>query len=147
MATEIIKAVSKALDQAFSTAGGAFEIYFSEDVRQGLKEPCFFIAHVGSSQTRMIGRRHRQLNSFDVQYFPQAKGGNAEMIGVAGQLYDALEFVRLADGDLVHGTELKYDIQDGVLHFFVDYNVFLKEEAGLDGMETLEVDAAIAQEG
>ena len=69
------------------------------------------------------------------------------MMGVATQLYDALEFVQLLDGDLVQGTAMNYSIQEGVLHFLVDYNVFLKKELTLDEMETLKVDANTIQEG
>lgn len=144
MVDKIIKAMSKTLNQVF---GDDFEIYFSKDVQQGLTEPCFFIALVGSSRIRRIGVRYQMFNSFVVQYFPKIQRGNIEMIGVAEQLLDALEYVQLSDGDLVQGTAMNYSIQDGVLHFFVDYNMFLKKEVALDEMETLTVDANTIQEG
>lgn len=272
MVEKIIKAISKTLNQVF---GDDFEIYFSKDVQQGLKEPCFFIALVGSSRIRRIGVRYQMLNSFVVQYFPKLQRGNIEMIGVAEQLLDALEYVQLSeddtvfgtatvtvtekpiepielnnglrdisiplaevvegectafvnggaargtfefvipeepvitvspatmdlqvgetgtltatvttetynqnvtwttsdeniatvsetgvvtavgegaatitatsvDGDLVQGTAMNYSIQDGVLQFFVDFNMFLKKEVALDEMETLMVDANTTQEG
>lgn len=144
MVEKIIKAISKTLNQVF---GDDFEIYFSKDVQQGLKEPCFIIALMGSSQIKRVGQRYYQANSFAVRYFPRIKGGNTEMMGVATQLYDALEFVQLLDGDLVQGTAMNYSIQEGVLHFLVDYNVFLKKELTLDEMETLKVDANTIQEG
>lgn len=144
MVEKIIKAISKTLNQVF---GDAFEIYFSKDVQQGLKEPCFFIALVGSSRIRRIGVRYQMFNSFVVQYFPKLQRGNIEMIGVGEQLLDALEYVQLSDGDLVQGTAMNYSIQDGVLQFFVDFNMFLKKEVALDEMETLKVDANTIQEG
>lgn len=144
MVTEIIKAISKTLHQVF---GDDFEIYFSKDVQQGLQEPCFIIALMGSSQIKRVGQRYYQANSFAVRYFPRIKGGNIEMMGVATQLYDALEFVQLLDGDLVQGTAMNYSIQEGVLHFLVDFNVFLKKELILDEMETLTVDANTTKEG
>ena len=144
MVEKIVKAISKTLNQVF---GDDFEIYFSKDVQQGLKEPCFFIAIVGSSRIRRIGVRYQMFNSFVVQYFPRVKRGNIEMIGVAEQLLDALEFIQLSDGDLVQGTAMNYSIQDGVLQFFVDFNMFLKKEVALDEMETLKVDANTIQEG
>lgn len=144
MVEKIIKAISKTLNQVF---GDDFEIYFSKDVQQGLKEPCFFIALVGSSRIRRIGVRYQMFNSFVVQFFPKIQRGNIEMIGVAEQLLDALEYVQLSDGDLVQGTAMNYSIQDGVLHFFVDFNMFLKKEVALDEMETLKVDANTIQEG
>lgn len=144
MVEKIIKAISKTLNQVF---GDDFEIYFSKDVQQGLTEPCFFIALVGSSRIRRIGVRYQMFNSFVVQFFPKIQRGNIEMIEVAEQLLDALEYVQLSDGDLVQGTAMNYSIQDGVLHFFVDFNMFLKKEVALDEMETLKVDANTIQEG
>jgi len=57
------------------------------------------------------------------------------------QIYsDALEYITLINGDLVHGTEMHYEVIDGVLHFFVNYNLFVKKaEIPVDGMETLTV--------
>jgi len=144
MVEKIMKSISKALNQVFADG---FEIYFSKDVRQGLTEPCFFITLMGSSRIRRIGVRYRLFNSFVIQYFPKTKGGNLEMIRVAEQLNDVLEYIELFNGDLVQGTAMNYSIQDGVLHFFVDYNMFLKKEQVLDEMETLEVDANTIQEG
>ena len=144
MVSEIIKAISVTLNRVF---GDDFEVYFSKDVQQGLKEPCFIIALMGSSRIRRIDHRYQQLNSFDLQYFPSEKYGNAEMIGVAEELFDALELIKLNDDDLVHGTNLNYSIMDGVLHFFLDVNMFLKKELELDPMETVSVNANTTREG
>jgi hypothetical protein len=138
MVNEILKSISVTLNRVF---GDDFEVYFSKDVQQGLQEPCFIIALMGTSRIRRIGLRYRQFNSFVVQYFPAEKRCNTEMIEVGEQLLDAFETIQLADGDLVHGTELTYDIRDGVLHFMVDFNMFLKKEPDLEEMETITVDA------
>ena len=144
MVEKIIKATAKTLNQVF---GDDFEIYFSKDIQQGLTEPCFIIALVSSSRIRRIGVRYQMFNSYVVQFFPKIQRGNIEMIEVAEQLLDALEYVQLSDGDLVQGTAMNYSIQDGVLQFFVDFNMFLKKEVTLDEMETLKVDANTIQEG
>lgn len=144
MVGDIIKAISKTLSQAF---GQGYEIYFSQDVQQGLKEPCFIITLVGSSRTKRIAQRYYQANTFAVHYFPSIKGGNTEMMGTAAQLYEALEVIPLLGGESVRGTAMNYSISDGVLYFLVDYNVFLKSEIEFEEMEDLVVDADIAQEG
>jgi len=135
--------ISKTLNQVF---GDGYEIYKSKDVQQGLSEPCFFIAHVGSSRKRRIGNRYQSFNSFDVQYFPKEKGGNAEMISVAEQLYTALEFVQLLNGDLIRGTSMRDESHDGVLHFFVDFNMFLNRETEFDPMEAVVSSVSIKKE-
>lgn len=52
MLNEIIKGISMALNTAF---GDGYEI-FQNNVEQGLKEPCFFIAVLKPEITPMLGR-------------------------------------------------------------------------------------------
>lgn len=51
-----------------------------------------------------------------------------------------LEFITLPNGDLVHGTGMNYEIVDGVLHFYVNYNLTLIKPTENTPMETLAVD-------
>jgi hypothetical protein len=42
------------------------------------------------------------------------------------------------NGDLIRGTEMRYEKIDGVLHFFVNYNMFLRKDITLeDDMEEI----------
>ncbi|HOL87034.1 MAG TPA: hypothetical protein PLK32_06735 [Defluviitoga tunisiensis] len=118
MVNDLIDGISVKLNQVF---GDGVRI-FSESVKQGLKEPCFFIAVLNPTQNPMIGVRYFREHSFDIHYFPSKDGGNQEIQDVASKLFDALEYITLLDGDLVRGTEMHYEVVDGVLHFFVDYN-------------------------
>lgn len=138
MVPEIMDGISLALKRAF---GDDVEIYFSNDGQEGLKEPCFVLSVKRSSRTKRIGNRYRQRNSFRLAYHPAGKPGDAEMMDVAERLLDALEFIRLADGDLIHGTSMAYRIVDGVLRFSVDFNLFLKKEPEIEEMETVEIHA------
>ena len=61
------------------------------------------------------------------------------MENVAAKLYDALEFVRLLDGELVRGSSARHEIINGTLHFFVDYNMFLRLEPALLEMENIDI--------
>ena len=104
MLNEIIKGISMALNAAF---GDEYKIY-QNDVEQGLTEPCFFIAVLKPEITPMLGRRFIQRNPFDIQYFPTFPGNNAEMITAAGTMVEALNFITLPGGDLLHGTSVNY---------------------------------------
>ena len=106
MLNEIIKGISMALNTAF---GDGYEI-FQNNVEQGLKEPCFFIAVLKPEITPMLGRRFIQRNPFDIQYFPTSPGNNAEMITVAGTMVEALDFISLPNGDQLHGTSVNYEM-------------------------------------
>ena len=136
MVNDLIDAISVKLNQVF---GDGVRIY-SESVKQGLKEPCFFIAVLNPTQSPIIGVRYFRAHPFDIHYFPSKDGGNQEIQDVASKLFDALEYITLLDGDLVRGTEMHYEKVDDVLHFFVKYNMFVyKQVEKADPMETLTV--------
>lgn len=134
MVNDLIDGISIKLNQVF---GDGKRIY-SETVKQGLKEPCFFIAVLNPSQIQVVGNRYFRQHSFDVHYFPAVQDSKNELHEVASLLFDALEYITLINGDLVHGTEMRYETVDGVLHFFVDYNMYVRKTAvPADNMETL----------
>ena len=137
MVNELLNGISIKLNQVF---GDGYEIYGDTDVVQGLKEPCFFIAILNPSQTKLIGQRYFREHPFDVQFFPTKSGDNVELQEVASELFLALEYITLLNGDLVHGTSMNYENVDGVLHFKVNYNMFLWKVEPKDNMEDISID-------
>ena len=136
MVNDLIDGISIKLNQVF---GDGKRIY-SESVKQGLQEPCFFIAVLNPLQTQVIGNRYFRQQPFDIHYFPAVQDNNNELQEMASDLFIALEYITLANGDLVHGKEMRYEVVDGVLHFFVDYNMYVRKiEVPADDMETLTV--------
>ena len=134
MLSEIIKGLSMALNAAF---GDEYEIY-QNDVEQGLREPCFFIAVLKPEIDPLPGNREIRRYPLDVQYFPVDPGGNAGMISTAERMAEALRILALPDGDLLRGTGMSYEIADNVLHFFVNYNLSAMRPVQKTAMETLE---------
>lgn len=139
MTNEIIQGVAIALYDAF---GDGYEIY-QNDVSQGLQEPCFFIALIEDSRVRRIGKRWQQDMTLDIHYFPTTNGNNAEMCNISEQMFAALEFIMLPDGQMIHGFGMRSEIIDGALHFFVNYNVFLIDQSNEEGMESATVNTGI----
>ena len=137
MVNELLNGISIKLNQVF---GDGYEIYGDTDVVQGLKEPCFFIAILNPSQTKLIGQRYFREHPFDVQFFPTKSGDNVELQEVASELFLALEYITLLNGDLVHGTSMNYENVDGVLHFKVNYNMFLRKVEPKDNMGDISID-------
>lgn len=135
MVNEIIKGVSVKLNTTF---GDHYKIY-RNDVKQGLKQPCFFIAVLKPELSPLIGRRYMSRNPLDVHYIPADSGNNAEMHTVADDLMESLEFITLPNGDQLHGTSMNFEVVDGVLHFFVNYNLPLIKLAEGTSMNTLNV--------
>lgn len=104
--------------------GAEYKIY-QNDVEQGLKEPCFFIAVLKPDISPLLNNRFMSRNPLDIQYFPVSGRNNDEMFRVAGNLMECLAFITLPNGDVLHGTAMSYEVVDGVLHFFVNYNLTL----------------------
>ena len=134
LGNEIIKGVSMKLNATF---GAGYKIY-QNDVEQGFKEPCFFIAVLKPDISPLQKNRFMNRNPLDVHYFPTSGRNNAELFTMAGDLMECLEFITLPNGDVLHGTSMSYEVQDGVLHFFVNYNLTLRIETEETAMETLE---------
>ena len=108
-----------------------------EEVRQGLEEPCFFILCISPASRQIVGRRYLRENQFCIQYFPEERKGREACYEAADRLFLCLEWLSV-DGDLVRGTKMRHEIVDGILHFFVNYDMFVYKGAQ-DGpvMETV----------
>lgn len=125
MINAIIEAISVALNDEF---GDSYEIHM-EEIEQGLEEPCFFIFCLNPTSDLFLGKRYFRQNQFCIQYFPEDKfHGNQECHAVAERLFSCLEYLDVG-GDLVMGTKMKYEVVDGILHFFVNYDLFVYKVA------------------
>lgn len=122
MINSIIEAISVSLNSEF---GDGYEIHM-EEIEQGLKEPCFFIFCLNPATELFLGNRYFRTNQFCIQYFPESREKQRECNGVAERMYDCLEYIMM-DGDTnpIRGTKMKHEVVDGVLNFFVNYNLFV----------------------
>ena len=110
---------------------------YDEQVKQGLKNPCFIIRCINPTGEQFLGKRYYRDNLFSVQYLPKDdKNANAECYGVQDDLYLVLEYITV-DGDLIRGTKMRGEIIDGVLTFLVNYSMFIVVHQNLDPMEEL----------
>lgn len=124
MINDIIKGISVKLNQAF---GADYKIYV-EDIKQGLVEPCFSIVALEPSQSAKLPNRYFRSYPFDIHYFPESNNKpKAEMYEVGEKLLIELEYITVLD-NLCRGTKMRYELVDGVLHFFVNYDLFVKKE-------------------
>lgn len=121
MINSIIESISISLNAGF---GDEYTIY-TEAVEQGLQEPCFFIFCINPTERVFLGKRYFRENQFCIQYLPANKDQvREECNSVAEKLFSYLEYISVS-GDLVRGTKMKCEIIDGVLHFFVNYDLFV----------------------
>lgn len=121
MINSIIESISISLNAEF---GDKYTTY-TESVEQGLNEPCFFLFCINPTNRVFLGKRYFRENQFCIQYFPADKDRTKEECSaVAERLFQCLELITVT-GDLVRGTKMKYEIVDGVLNFFVNYDLFV----------------------
>ena len=133
MINKIIDGISVAINSEF---GDPYEIY-TEDIEQGLVEPCFSILCLNPTINQVLGKRYFRTNMFCVHYFPSSDEKQSECYAVIEKLMDALEIITV-DGDLCRGTDMHGEVVDNVLSFFVNYDMYVyKEEAAEPAMETV----------
>lgn len=133
MINSIIKLISVALNNEF---GDAYENHM-EEIKQDLKEPCFFISCLNPTTNLFLNRRYFRQNQFCIQYFPKSANKQQECNNVAEKMLWCLEWLTVT-GDLVKGSKIKYEIVDGILNFFVNYDFFVYKVEKSTAMETLE---------
>lgn len=107
---------------------GDYPIY-TDNEEQGLVKPCFFIKVLNGDESREIGLSNKfykdLLNLVVIGY---TLDGNTEVLNdMIDNLY-GLEYIELSDGSLIRAVKLHHKIEDGVLHFFVDYKLFVKKD-------------------
>ena len=125
MINSIIESISITLN---AESGDKYKIH-REEKRQGLKEPCFFIQCLNPTEELFFWKRYFRKNQFCIQYFPENKlHGKEECYAVGERLFSCLEYLDVG-GDLVMGTKRKYEVVDGILHFFVNYDLFVYKVA------------------
>ena len=114
-------------------------IVYTEQVKQGLKQPCFIIRDLTATSEQFFGNWYFRTNLFSVQYIPESvTDAKAECYRVNDMLFAALEYITV-DGDLQRGTNMRGEYQDGVLTFLVNFNMFVYVERAMIPMEDLEV--------
>ena len=144
MLNKIITGISQALDAEFNSENEGYIIH-TENVEQGLEEPCFFIFSLKPSSKQLVGNRYERKYPFDIHFFPDTElvDGistiNNQINEVTERLFTALEYITV-DNSLVRGTSINAEIVDNVLHFFINFNMIVKKETEpIDTMGSLTI--------
>lgn len=131
----LISAVSNALYDEF---GSEYVIYV-DNVEQDLKRPSFFINVIRPAFKPRIMNRTNVDVPLVIQYFPSSTGKRSECYAVAEQMMRCLKFPEYHD-NVYRGIDLKFDIKEDVLNFYVRYNFFTitvdpnAADNGMDGL-------------
>jgi len=129
----IIDGMAKEFDKHFTDC----KIY-SERVPQSLSRPCFFIKSLTHSNVRQNPSIVSRSNSYCIHYYPEDINNSVtECLDVMQTLYSIMEHIQL-DGVPAKGVNMRGEIHDEILQFYVDYNVNLREVREYETMDTLE---------
>ena len=131
MIKKIIDGICLALTSKF---GEDVEIY-TEAVKQGLKDGSFSIVCLNPTNTQYLGKRYFRTNQFCIHYFAKTDEPKSECLEILEGLYEALEIIEV-DGDLIRGTNMSNEMDEDVLHFFVNYDFFTIRKNAEDTDET-----------
>lgn len=144
MINSIIEAISISLNEEF---GDGYETHM-EEIKQGLKEPCFFITCLNPTTELFLGKRYFRTNQFCIQYFPETNEKQRECNGVAERMLQCLEYITIYGEDKpIMGTKMKYEVVDGVLNFFVNYDCFIRKTGQQTPMESLQASTSVKEGG
>lgn len=135
--SNIIDGICTAINSEF---GDEYEIY-PELVHQGLKPPCFTVSCLRADITPKLPPRYYKTNTFGIVYFPEEKiEKRLPCHEVKERLFKALEYITV-DGDLTRGTKMEGTIDNDVLAFVVNYDMYVFKEddtASKDMMNTID---------
>lgn len=144
MINSIIEAISISLNEEF---GDGYETHM-EEIKQSLKEPCFFITCLNPTTELFLGKRYFRTNQFCIQYFPETNEKQRECNGVAERMLQCLEYITIYGEDKpIMGTKMKYEVVGGVLNFFVNYDCFIRKTEQQTPMESLQASTSVKEGG
>lgn len=135
MTRQILDGIVAALRSSFPEVARVY----TEQVRQGLKTPCFIVRMINHANEPRLGTRCRRTSIFSVQYIPKTSTDeNRQLYDVNDRLYSALEYIT-ADSGLYRGTNMSGQCTDGILTFLVSFCTFVKTEPSYNPMEQLKL--------
>lgn len=126
--------INQSLDDAFPNVN-----IYGEEIKQGFKEPCFFVKVLDSDMSKELGRRYKENLDFDVHYFSDKEDINSDCFYIVDRLCEVLESIEV-NGLRFGANKMKHEVIDGVLHFTLQFNhhVF-KQLEDVEKMNRLEV--------
>lgn len=132
MVTKVIDAISTTLYDEYGLT-----IYVNE-VKQGLRTPCFLISIIQPSVTAVLPPRQLVSAPMVVQYVPDGHKTKKELVTLGFELSQILGYVTTPDGDVLRGKNMSYEISDDILNFYIDYDFYIKSVIEEDAMERLD---------
>lgn len=106
---------------------------YTDSEGQGVEKPCFFIKVLNGEEAREIGLQNRfYKDTLNIVIIGYTIDGNTEILNnMIDNLYE-LEYIELSDESLIRAMKLHPKIEDGILQFFIDYELFIKKHKDIE---------------
>jgi hypothetical protein len=120
----IINNIKNSIANMLKTLYPSYEVN-DETLKQGLIEPCFFVKLIDQNTNKEIKNRFNFNTMFSIQYFLDENTENLfeQYIDMAEILYEKLSLFIDLSGGYLRGSNMRHEIQDNILTFFVDVNI------------------------
>lgn len=120
MVNQIYTAIAKKLEELFDEP----LIYFNQ-LPQTFSGPCFWVRLLKTEQNQLLYNRYKVNLDFDIMMYPSNdEEFTGELNSAGADLLHGIEYIVTEDGNYLRGTNISYEVQDGVLHFFISYILF-----------------------
>lgn len=139
MTDELIKAVADAVASFFAEDGKPARV-FTEEVRQDIKPPAFFVGVDKVGMEKIGVRRFFKKTDLYILYI-----ANQNLSEVGDLLFEALEYIDFKNG-IVAGKDMTYTIQDDILRFQVSFERELFKMANPPNMQKLHLEQVMKNE-
>lgn len=120
MVNRIYTAIAKKLEELFDEP-----LIFFDQLPQTFSGPCFWVRLLKTEQNQLLYNRYKVTLDFDIMMYPSNDEEFIEELNSVGaDLLHGIEYIVTEDGNYLRGTNISYEVQDGVLHFFISYILF-----------------------
>lgn len=131
--SEIISAITRKIKDKYPEV-----TVYKDKVKQGFKTPCFFVTCLNGEQNKVGRNKYNRDYLFNIR-FHMKEPDRVELLIKGEEIQELLQEIKNGN-ELLRGKELKYEIVDDILQFFVSYKQgFAKVEDRGPLMENLDL--------
>lgn len=131
--SEMISAITRKIKDKYPEV-----TVYKDKVKQGFKTPCFFVTCLNGEQNKVGRNKYNRDYLFNIR-FHMKEPDRVELLIKGEEIQELLQEIKNGN-ELLRGKELKYEIVDDILQFFVSYKQeFVKVEDRGPLMENLDL--------
>lgn len=142
-ATDVVSQVAMKLLDGFKNE---ITTVYKDTPLEGMVKPCFFIQQLNTTHVKGLRNSGERIYFLDVRCHPNDKEDTKQTYcnAVGHKLFEVLDNITIS-GKRVTASNMRFEIMDNVLHFFVEYSFRVnKMGESIDKMRTLETEGFIS---